>query len=165
MIVPHLSTALAVSCLLVYLCCPSINWHLYFYFYRNCEPLWSPDTEVSFISNGCIYVHVFAEEGLSLFVGPGGSTALGSQYTRWVWLYNRRLWVPRTRHIRQIYAHLRNAKCGFYLAHDWPSYCYFNHVKLLHFQLNWTLQHIVSFQKCVNTPQPDVISTLISCST
>uniref|UniRef100_A0A3B4AX43 C2 NT-type domain-containing protein n=1 Tax=Periophthalmus magnuspinnatus TaxID=409849 RepID=A0A3B4AX43_9GOBI len=24
------------------------------------------------------------EEGLSLFVGPGGSTALGSQYTRWV---------------------------------------------------------------------------------
>uniref|UniRef100_A0A3B5LFW5 EEIG family member 2a n=1 Tax=Xiphophorus couchianus TaxID=32473 RepID=A0A3B5LFW5_9TELE len=28
------------------------------------------------------------EEGLSLFVGPGGSTALGSQHMRWVWLCN-----------------------------------------------------------------------------
>lgn len=36
----------------------------------------------------CVHVFVTAEEGLSLFVGPGGSTALGSQHTRWVWLRN-----------------------------------------------------------------------------
>ena len=27
---------------------------------------------------------IVPEEGLSLFVGPGGSTALGSQHTRWM---------------------------------------------------------------------------------
>lgn len=32
----------------------------------------------------CVCVCVAIEEGLSLFVGPGGSTALGSQHTRWV---------------------------------------------------------------------------------
>uniref|UniRef100_A0A3Q2CGG1 EEIG family member 2a n=1 Tax=Cyprinodon variegatus TaxID=28743 RepID=A0A3Q2CGG1_CYPVA len=36
------------------------------------------------------------EEGLSLFVGPGGSTALGSQHMRWVWLCNCGLWLPNT---------------------------------------------------------------------
>ena len=32
----------------------------------------------------CLFVCVAAEEGLRLFVGPGGSTALGSQHMRWV---------------------------------------------------------------------------------
>uniref|UniRef100_A0A3Q0S8P8 EEIG family member 2a n=1 Tax=Amphilophus citrinellus TaxID=61819 RepID=A0A3Q0S8P8_AMPCI len=38
------------------------------------------------------------EEGLSLFVGPGGSTALGSQHMRWVLLCNHELGVQDTRH-------------------------------------------------------------------
>lgn len=51
-----------------------------------------------------------AEEGLSLFVGPGGSTALGSQHTRWVWC-NCWLWLPRTRHLLQIQIHFKYTKC------------------------------------------------------
>lgn len=50
----------------------------------------------------CVYVCISAEEGLSLFVGPGGSTALGSQHTRWVWLCNRGLRVTYCRRLLQI---------------------------------------------------------------